>query len=417
MWDQKRELITGEEAVNETTDAGSEEKKFPPKGGFNFEDPRLGHVTGNEEPLKHLKIFPQTESHVNVSFRLHYNEWINGNKSQSLMILSTNDTSMQQLPVRNGKPLCQKLVGVIHGFTSDIMVDRFVDLRNALLNYQEPGSVKRNRICVLAINWKKGAKLELSDLLTNAYAQPAANTITVGRLTGLLLFLLRSTDQIREEQIHLIGHSLGSQVAHFASEWFRALMQGVRADATKFRRITGLDPAARHFRGYAGAHIQASDASFVDIIHTSAVHRFEFNHHMNKALPTPIEALLDTLPYDIAQASFGDPDSLGHVDFYPNSGIAPQPGCLLTLSFTTCSHSSSIDYFIDSLNSSIPLLTRRAIPCQKPPILPTISHCLPPPLQMIIASDSQDFNFMGYDSEQFAGRGSLFLIYRSPRLV
>lgn len=44
--------------------------------------------------------------------------------------------------------------------------------------------------------------------------------------------------------------------------------------------------------------LDSSDAEFVDVIHTDA-------------------------------GIFGYPTSIGHVDFYPNNGISPQPGCLI----------------------------------------------------------------------------------------
>lgn len=415
MLDKKRDLVLEEDVPKEPLPP---EKKWPPKEPFHFTDPRLGTLTGNEEPLKHLRIFPQKESEVEATFYLNYHD-----KDGGILVreLSTNDSSSLRLPKTNGKPVCSNLVGVIHGFTSTIKTENFEDLIAALLDYEGPGSDKQ-RMCVIGIDWKRGAGARIfNDLATNAYAQAAANTITVGRITGLLMYLLTIKNQTTDKQIHLIGHSLGSQVAHFASLWFQELMRQKSAyknsSVPKFRRISGLDPAARHFRGYPGAHLQRDDAAFVDVIHTSSVHRFKINRHYEEkqiAFPTLLELITDPLPLDLIAMAYGDPNELGAVDFYPNGGSAPQPGCI-PLPGVTCSHSAAVSYFIDSLNSSIPAETRRATACARSALLDIVTPSCGMPNPMAAPSDS--FSYMGYDSERYAGRGGMFLTYMSPRVL
>jgi len=60
----------------------------------------------------------------------------------------------------------------------------------------------------------------------------------------------------------------------------------------------GLDAAGPGFETFKGKvpQLNIEDAQFVDCIHT-------------------------------AGGSFGYSESIGHVDFYPNGGKAPQPGC------------------------------------------------------------------------------------------
>ena len=61
--------------------------------------------------------------------------------------------------------------------------------------------------------------------------------------------------------------------------------------------ISGLDPAYPLFEdGSNNRHLRASDARFVDIIHTDG-------------------------------GILGNPHAMGHADFYPNGGIPLQPGC------------------------------------------------------------------------------------------
>jgi len=59
-------------------------------------------------------------------------------------------------------------------------------------------------------------------------------------------------------------------------------------------RISALDPAFPLF--YPGTHLSASDADFVDVIHTDAW-------------------------------LYGAPTSTGTADFWPNGGTSLQPGC------------------------------------------------------------------------------------------
>lgn len=74
--------------------------------------------------------------------------------------------------------------------------------------------------------------------------------------------------------------------------------------------------------------MDSSDAEFVDVIHTDA-------------------------------GIFGFPTSIGHVDFYPNGGISPQPGCLISevkrrspdslLEPVFCSHWRSYQFYAESV--------------------------------------------------------------------
>lgn len=105
----------------------------------------------------------------------------------------------------------------------------------------------------------------------------------VGRQVELLCEAANAT----VGSFHLLGHSLGGHVVSFAGKYLKGAVG----------RITGLDPAGPSFQGYpANARLDSSDALFVDVIHTDS----------NR---------------------LGMWQTVGHVDFYPNGGVAEQPGC------------------------------------------------------------------------------------------
>lgn len=97
------------------------------------------------------------------------------------------------------------------------------------------------------------------------------------------------------QNVHVVGHSLGAHVAGFMGKQIISLSSRSQI----LGRITGLDPAQP---GYSGSPTEATnrldkdDALMVDIVHT-----------------------------DSGAVSIFDP--IGKVDFYPNGGTAPQPGC------------------------------------------------------------------------------------------
>lgn len=97
---------------------------------------------------------------------------------------------------------------------------------------------------------------------------------------------------LNDRRVHLIGHSLGAQLAGVIG---RVIIEKTNYQR-KIHRITGLDPAGPGF--FYGSNLQtldASDATFVVNIHTDA----------------PL---------------FGAPCATGHADFWPNFA-AVQPGC------------------------------------------------------------------------------------------
>lgn len=119
------------------------------------------------------------------------------------------------------------------------------------------------------------------------YYTAARNTQVVGQYTAQLIDYLVSRGMYLPS-LHLIGLSLGAQMAGVC---------GQSVQSGRISRITGLDPAGPLFKKWPrNVRLDSSDAEFVDVIHTDA-------------------------------GIFGFPRAIGHIDFWPNQGISPQPGC------------------------------------------------------------------------------------------
>jgi pancreatic triacylglycerol lipase len=88
--------------------------------------------------------------------------------------------------------------------------------------------------------------------------QATANTRLVGLEIAHLVKRLQEDFELRLEDVHLIGHSLGAHTAGYAGERLPGL-----------GRITGLDPAEPYFQGMGSAiRLDKTDAQLVDVIHT-----------------------------------------------------------------------------------------------------------------------------------------------------
>lgn len=166
---------------------------------------------------------------------------------------------------------------IIHGWTDSASAEWYKAIVEEYL--------KKDDIEVIGIDWKKPASA--------LYPFSVKYTRDVGKYVGELLVDLHNTLGVPFENMHIIGHSLGAHISGFAAKYIKSQKQG------KVARITGMDPAGPLFL-LAGANdrLSSGDANFVDVIHTDG-------------------------------GKFGLSKVIGHVDFYPNGGSAPQPGCVL----------------------------------------------------------------------------------------
>ncbi|XP_031628398.1 vitellogenin-2-like [Contarinia nasturtii] len=138
------------------------------------------------------------------------------------------------------------------------------------------------------------------------YTWSAFNTEEIGNLIAISLEILIKNYPI--QNIHLIGHSLGSHICGSAG---RNLFYKT---GKLLPKITALDPANPCFNpGETLTGLSRGDAEFVLVVHSNS-------------------------------GGLGKRDPLGDVDWFPN-GVQPlPPGCFSI----TCAHQRAVDYFAES---------------------------------------------------------------------
>ncbi|XP_063825708.1 pancreatic triacylglycerol lipase-like [Ostrinia nubilalis] len=187
---------------------------------------------------------------------------------------------------------------ITHGWKSSVEDRSVVLIKDAYL--------ETDNVNVISFDW--------SSIADTYYCVAAFLANFVAEIMALFLEALQLKYGVRGRDMHLIGHSLGAHVV------------GMAASQTSFAisRVTGLDPAAPLFEWPfllpPSLRIDSSSADFVDIIHSCG-----------------------------ELMGFAGP--LGHEDFFPNSGMFPQPGCEDEDFYTSasCSHARAYEYFTDTI--------------------------------------------------------------------
>ncbi|CAG0892715.1 unnamed protein product [Darwinula stevensoni] len=129
----------------------------------------------------------------------------------------------------------------------------------------------------------------------------------------------------RIEEVHVVGHSLGSHLASYIGSTLKDMGWG------NLGRITGLDPAEVHFE-YADPRVRLDpeDALFVDVVHTDASPLAIGGKMWILILRVSAKGNIVERRGLFLMTGLGIVQPSGHVDFYPNSG-ARMPGCGFSL--------------------------------------------------------------------------------------
>ncbi|XP_033345662.1 pancreatic triacylglycerol lipase-like [Bombus vosnesenskii] len=252
-------------------------------------------------------------------------------------VLNINELERMANHLRNDKSIAI----YIHGYLDNVTTDDVQLVTRAYLEATDDN--------VLAIDYREIAMVN--------YVIGASLLKVVGKHFGETLNFFVSSG-VNPKKIHLIGHSMGAQVAAFTGR------------NTNFRlpRITGLDPAGPLFY-ILNSRLTRNDADFVDVIHTDAGF------------------------YGIALYS-------GHVDFYPNSGHRPQPGCMLfgpLLSVTDlCSHHRSWRFYAESVKNPNAFIGKCEVDCSNSDLIP---------MGIATPSNTTGKYFLSTNAESPFGRG------------
>jgi hypothetical protein len=207
----------------------------------------------------------------------------------------------------------KRLIVYISGFLQNRTSDQAV--KNA---YLQAGFASSANILVVEWGPLSGNKVKFPasgvDLFViQLYAAVKENVNPVGRRVKDFLNFLNNNGLIAGgmENAHLVGQSMGAHVSGQAGLYFK------QDNGITIGRITGTDPAGPLYQGILKTlRLDASDASFVDIVHTNA-------------------------------GGYGYSGNIGHADFMVNGGKAPQPGCDGTEAF--CSHNLAVVYYAKSI--------------------------------------------------------------------
>ncbi|KAG0420946.1 hypothetical protein HPB47_003166 [Ixodes persulcatus] len=245
----------------------------------------------------------------------------------------------------------KSLVFIVHGFGEDGNATWILKMKDAFLEMED--------VNVVAVDWNKGCPQPM-------YLTAAANTALVGRQIARLVEVLahRHPDTVVPAKVHLVGFSLGAQVAGFAGRSFN------RTTGKKIGRITGLDAAGPLFESY-GIHVNRHDAQFVDGIHTSAGR-------------------------NLLKGCLGMKKPYGNANFYPNGGKS-QPGCWFF--DLACHHRRSVEYFMESIQSARSCQFK-ALKCPGGQKAFIGGRC---------GKSGHDWGEMGYHSIDARGRGEQYL--------
>ncbi|XP_013189402.2 uncharacterized protein LOC106134007 [Amyelois transitella] len=314
-------------------------------------------------PFAYLETLPSSPQEVGTHFLL-YSTLNRGD--QPLLAVSASNMSAAWGWAARAFDSSRPTRVIVHGFGSSCDNVWVYEMRSALMAVEEC-----NVVCV---DWEGGASMP-------NYLRAAANTRLVGKQLAMLLEGLSTHIDLRYEDVHLIGFSLGAHVAGFAG-----------SELKNISRITGLDPAGPLFENQdPRARLDRSDAKFVDVIHSNG------------------ETLI--------LGGLGAAQALGHVDFYPNGGRV-QHGCsnlfvgavsdfVLPWSAPSpegrslCNHRRAYKFFTDSVS---PKCHFPAFPCANYDTF-LEGRCFP-------CDSERRCGNMGYYADRSLGRGQLYLLTR-----
>ncbi|XP_044753765.1 lipoprotein lipase-like [Coccinella septempunctata] len=199
-----------------------------------------------------------------------------------------------------------KVFLIIHGWLQSSREFYISDIRNLIFR-----ALKKDVVFISA-DWSAYAGREYD--VARRYNSVVANA------TSDVLSSFLGWRKLKPDNTEIICHCMGCHIAGMAC---KNLFPTSRK---KIGRITALDPAGPgYYSSRPLERLGAEDASVVFVIHTDAFR-------------------------------FGFGERCGTIDFYPNGGRFPQPGCLNftgIIDYNLCSHQRSIELYVESLDDPV----------------------------------------------------------------
>ncbi|XP_046383603.1 pancreatic lipase-related protein 2-like isoform X2 [Ischnura elegans] len=288
--------------------AGALRKRQPPQVDG---DPPSCSLT-----LPQIIYFPDDEGKLQPAIMYGHEYYVEATKDDVYFTLFTSLNPDVGQPLKLGDKeqlrrshfdVHETTVFVTHGFLSSAKAEGVTGIKNMY--------VHNNPFNVITVDWSKISKNPI-------YWVVKKQTIFVGGVVAQFLIFLNEAGYRDLGRVHLVGHSLGAHVMGIAAKEFKN-------ETNNVGRVTGLDPA-----GYCydpdekDVRLDREDAEFVDVIHTCG-------------------------------GTLGMKESIGSVDFFPNGGVSPQPGCTV-IDKDRCSHSRVWDLYKESISSTY----FTSIPCR-----------------------------------------------------
>ncbi|CAG0898709.1 unnamed protein product [Darwinula stevensoni] len=162
-----------------------------------YED--VGCFSTREGAMKHLRILPSHPKEIGTEFILF--DTRKGKAEKSLPLTGTKLGGEGSLNVSLPTAV------LIHGYMDNGRTSWAVDIKDALLG--------KGEMNVISVNWERGAS-------HRNYVMPAANSELVGRQVGNLVAALVDMGATYSS-VHIIGFSLGAQVAGHAANWLKEI--------------------------------------------------------------------------------------------------------------------------------------------------------------------------------------------------
>ena len=264
-------------------------------------------ITGRENILRRTQLMPKENLEINYRFKYY-----RGGKLGTIIGFDRMKQSVANLYI------------LIPGWSSD---------PGRTLKAFTDSLIEVNNSAVLIVDWLHGNQFYF-DHKERIYEQAAANTVYVGCQLAAYLFHAKYDKPFQETVYHIIGFDLGSHAAHYAGVCYKQFANSAKISPKIFDRITGLDPP---FYLFEHDGLIASDAKFVDIIHTNS-----------------ISEKLSAIE-NLKLRRFGDHRQLGHVDYFVNydaiDGKHSHDRCKTELNNVVfgCASAFSGQIFLDSI--------------------------------------------------------------------